>query len=119
MRPSGYRKSLPNRDAPNTARGPFLPASDRGTADAVGSLEGGIRAARGCGARRPVPGWRGADEGRSVNGPLPADVVIRTPDQRLRVFVSSTLGELDLPYAPRDFAIRGERAQADLALDHL
>jgi len=29
-----------------------------------------------------------------VNGELPGNVVIRTPDQRLRVFVSSTLGEL-------------------------
>jgi predicted ATPase len=29
-----------------------------------------------------------------VNGGLQADTVIRTPDQRLRVFVSSTLGEL-------------------------
>jgi hypothetical protein len=32
--------------------------------------------------------------GRSGNEGLPADVVIRTPDRRLRVFVSSTLGEL-------------------------
>jgi len=32
--------------------------------------------------------------GRSGNDGLPADVVIRTPDRRLRVFVSSTLGEL-------------------------
>ena len=32
--------------------------------------------------------------GRSGNEGLPGDVVIRTPDQRLRVFVSSTLGEL-------------------------
>src|SRR5215813_5136437 len=31
---------------------------------------------------------------RSQNGGQPDDVVIRTPDQRLRVFVSSTLGEL-------------------------
>src|SRR5215468_10278200 len=29
-----------------------------------------------------------------MEGPLPSDVSIRTPDQRLRVFVSSTLGEL-------------------------
>jgi hypothetical protein len=32
--------------------------------------------------------------GRSVSGGPQRDVVIRTPDQRLRVFVSSTLGEL-------------------------
>jgi predicted ATPase len=32
--------------------------------------------------------------GRSGNDGLPAQEVIRTPDQRLRVFVSSTLGEL-------------------------
>ena len=32
--------------------------------------------------------------GRSGNEGLPAEEVIRTPDQRLRVFVSSTLGEL-------------------------
>ena len=32
--------------------------------------------------------------GRSGNEGLPGDVVIRTPDRRLRVFVSSTLGEL-------------------------
>jgi len=31
---------------------------------------------------------------RSGNEELPGDVVIRTPDRRLRVFVSSTLGEL-------------------------
>jgi Domain of unknown function (DUF4062) len=29
-----------------------------------------------------------------VSAGLPSDVGIRTPDQRLRVFVSSTLGEL-------------------------
>ena len=32
--------------------------------------------------------------GRSGNEGLPGDAVIRTPDRRLRVFVSSTLGEL-------------------------
>jgi predicted ATPase len=32
--------------------------------------------------------------GRPENEELPGDVVIRTPDRRLRVFVSSTLGEL-------------------------
>jgi hypothetical protein len=32
--------------------------------------------------------------GRSGNEGLPGDEVIRTPDRRLRVFVSSTLGEL-------------------------
>jgi hypothetical protein len=32
--------------------------------------------------------------GRSGNEGLPRDEVIRTPDRRLRVFVSSTLGEL-------------------------
>ena len=32
--------------------------------------------------------------GRSGNEGLPGDVGIRTPDRRLRVFVSSTLGEL-------------------------
>ena len=32
--------------------------------------------------------------GRSGSEGLPEDVVIRTPDRRLRVFVSSTLGEL-------------------------
>jgi predicted ATPase len=32
--------------------------------------------------------------GQSGNEGLPGDVVIRTPDRRLRVFVSSTLGEL-------------------------
>jgi predicted ATPase len=33
-------------------------------------------------------------QGRSGNEELPGDVIIRTPDRRLRVFVSSTLGEL-------------------------
>src|SRR5215468_9411188 len=36
----------------------------------------------------------GPDQGRSVNQGSRDEVVIRTPDQRLRVFVSSTLGEL-------------------------
>ena len=36
----------------------------------------------------------GAVLGRSVTGGTPDEVVVRTPDQRLRVFVSSTLGEL-------------------------
>ncbi len=46
------------------------------------------------------PGWPaadsggGADSGPSVSEGSPGGVVIRTPDQRLRVFVSSTLGEL-------------------------
>jgi Domain of unknown function (DUF4062) len=34
------------------------------------------------------------DQGRVVIGALPDDTGIRTPDQRLRVFVSSTLAEL-------------------------
>src|SRR5258705_1846318 len=34
------------------------------------------------------------EQGRSGNEERPGDVVIRTPDRRLRVFVSSTLGEL-------------------------
>src|SRR5262245_30786710 len=37
---------------------------------------------------------RWAYQGRSVNQGLRDDVIIRTSDQRLRVFVSSTLGEL-------------------------
>jgi predicted ATPase len=36
----------------------------------------------------------GPQRGGSGNQGLPGDVVIRTPDRRLRVFVSSTLGEL-------------------------
>src|SRR5262249_2240240 len=40
-----------------------------------------------------APEWH-AHRGRSVSSGSPGDVVIRTPDQRLRVFVSSTLGEL-------------------------
>jgi predicted ATPase len=41
------------------------------------------------------PDWRGwTHPGRSVNQVVREGVVIRTPDQRLRVFVSSTLGEL-------------------------
>src|SRR5262245_6669575 len=40
-----------------------------------------------------APEWH-AHRGRSVSSGLPSEVVIRTPDQRLRVFVSSTLGEL-------------------------
>jgi predicted ATPase len=36
----------------------------------------------------------GPQRGRSGNEGLPGDVVIRTPDRRLRVFVSSTLDEL-------------------------
>ena len=36
----------------------------------------------------------GTDQGRSVGQGLRDEVVIRTPDRRLRVFVSSTLGEL-------------------------
>jgi predicted ATPase len=36
----------------------------------------------------------GPQRGRSGNEGQPGDVVIRTPDRRLRVFVSSTLGEL-------------------------
>jgi predicted ATPase len=40
-----------------------------------------------------APGSR-VYRGRSVSGGPERDVVIRTPDQRLRVFVSSTLGEL-------------------------
>jgi hypothetical protein len=38
-------------------------------------------------AQQPTPG-------RAVSDALPRDAVIRTPDQRVRVFVSSTLGEL-------------------------
>jgi hypothetical protein len=40
-----------------------------------------------------APGSR-VYRGRSVSGGPERDVVIRTPDERLRVFVSSTLGEL-------------------------
>src|SRR5262252_1984506 len=36
----------------------------------------------------------GPDQGRSVNQGPRDEVIIRTPDRRLRVFVSSTLGEL-------------------------
>jgi hypothetical protein len=39
-----------------------------------------------------LPG--GADQGAPVSEGAPGDGVIGTPDQRLRVFVSSTLGEL-------------------------
>src|SRR5881396_457174 len=38
--------------------------------------------------------WWGPDQGRSVSRGPRDEVVIRTPDRRLRVFVSSTLGEL-------------------------
>jgi hypothetical protein len=34
------------------------------------------------------------DQGEAVTDALPGDTAIRTPDQRLRVFVSSTLAEL-------------------------
>src|SRR5262249_14755406 len=43
---------------------------------------------------RPPEARRGHGRERSVRGRAPAETVIRTPDQRLRVFVSSTLGEL-------------------------
>ena len=36
----------------------------------------------------------GPDQGRAASAGLPDGAVIRTPDRRLRVFVSSTLGEL-------------------------
>jgi hypothetical protein len=36
----------------------------------------------------------GAHQDSSVTGEMVDDTAIRTPDQRLRVFVSSTLGEL-------------------------
>src|SRR5499427_10708167 len=36
----------------------------------------------------------GPDQGRSVSDGPRDEVIIRTPDRRLRVFVSSTLGEL-------------------------
>ncbi len=36
----------------------------------------------------------GADQGRAASAGPPDDAVIRTPDRRERVFVSSTLGEL-------------------------
>jgi predicted ATPase len=52
---------------------------------------------RPAGARRRG-GWQtcvvAPDQGRSVNQGSGNQAVIRTPDQRLRVFVSSTLGEL-------------------------
>ena len=43
---------------------------------------------------RPPEARRDPGRERSVNGRAPVETVIRTPDQRLRVFVSSTLGEL-------------------------
>ena len=36
----------------------------------------------------------GPDQGRSVSQGPQDELLIRTPDRRLRVFVSSTLGEL-------------------------
>jgi len=36
----------------------------------------------------------GPDQGRAARAAPPDGVVIRTPDRRVRVFVSSTLGEL-------------------------
>ena len=36
----------------------------------------------------------GPDQGRAASAGPPDEAVIRTPDRRLRVFVSSTLGEL-------------------------
>jgi len=38
--------------------------------------------------------WWATAQGRSVSERRPGDAAIRTPDRRLRVFVSSTLGEL-------------------------
>ena len=46
------------------------------------------------GAGRLQTGAGGPHERQSVSEEPPADTVIRTPDRRLRVFVSSTLGEL-------------------------
>src|SRR4029079_8358333 len=52
-------------------------------------------AGRSCWWRGPVADLRGeADQRRPVSEASPDGVLIRTPDQRLRVFVSSTLGEL-------------------------
>src|SRR6516162_7647001 len=45
-------------------------------------------------ANRLQTGAGGPHQRRSVSEEPPAGTVIRTPDQRLRVFVSSTLGEL-------------------------
>ena len=36
----------------------------------------------------------GPDQGRAASAGRPDEAVIRTPDRRVRVFVSSTLGEL-------------------------
>ena len=46
------------------------------------------------GPDRLQTGARGPHQRRSVSEEPPAGAVIRTPDRRLRVFVSSTLGEL-------------------------
>src|SRR5262249_46440496 len=43
---------------------------------------------------RPPEARRGHGRERSVRGRARVETVIRTPDRRLRVFVSSTLGEL-------------------------
>src|SRR5499425_953121 len=43
---------------------------------------------------RPLGARRNQGQERSVIEGAPGEMVIRTPDQRLRVFVSSTLGEL-------------------------
>jgi Domain of unknown function (DUF4062) len=64
----------------------------------LGASVGAEGSTRLAGPRVAVPEGRfqtGAwcSPGRSVNEGVRADVVIRTPDQRLRVFVSSTVGE--------------------------
>jgi len=43
---------------------------------------------------RPLAARLNPGQGRSVTEGAPGEPMIRTPDQRLRVFVSSTLGEL-------------------------
>jgi Domain of unknown function (DUF4062) len=64
-------------------------------------------AARGCRWSRPVPDRRGGThQGRSVNQGMRGGGVIRTPDQRLRVFVSSTVGEAGELAAERRAVVR-------------
>jgi hypothetical protein len=95
---------------------------DRLAADLVGQMASGQRphdlpgasdrrrrglAARGCRWSRPVPDWRGGThQGRPVNQEMRGGGAIRTPDQRLRVFVSSTVGEAGELAAERQAVVR-------------
>ena len=84
----GSRRRAPILTPPKTprARSPWCPVSYPGVASmgCTGLLGGWLVA--------DLPG--GAREGLSVSEGSADGPVIRTPDRRLRVFVSSTLGEL-------------------------